>query len=406
MTAMQIAERAILAGGGSKPALSDAEAIAAADAACISGDVNLTDNRVRGGVYLMLGDTTRDQVARGGGGTLSKVGKIRGWEGVSPIPGDVRTTAEALRIAGLDWRVIQQEVGVNAAMRRDAVDKRGGALKRSGDDSWRGAERFVANVREDTGDLLGIVGKDWRGPQNADAFGLMDAIVDDGSAKWLGAGERDGGRRVFGLVQWNREIIPGGDVDEKCTPLGFICNGWDGTLSLTITSAPFRLACLNGQMIPLPGYSRTYKVRHTSGVEGKIEEARRVLGITFQGFDLFERAANEMIVTRIGESEFDRMVRTLVPDAPEGAPERTKATVEEKRAGIFAQWGADDLANVKNTAWGAYQAVTAFADWGTSKRTKDAAVEGQRRLFAAFGHESQAANADLKMAAYRILVGR
>lgn len=329
------------------------------------------------GIYLWHRDATDTEVLRGGNmrspSTIAalKGKKIRGWDTGKVIPGNVKTTSEAMRIAGLDWTVTQRPVYAHLL----TMDEKGVVQDVDNPETVRAA-RFVANVRNDTGEVLGVVGKNWRGPQNWEAFTFMDDLVDDGSAKWLGAGEIDGGRRIYGLAQFSREIVVGGDEDERCIPLGFLSNGWDGGLSITVTVAPFRLACTNGMTIPLEGCLRQWKVKHSRHAKMRLTDARKTLELTLGYMDLWEDMANAMINTRIDDSQFGKFVDTLVPlptSDEKGTDDRgykrslTLATETRELIRHTYRTG-DDLANIRGTVWGAYNAVADYADWQAPQR--------------------------------------
>lgn len=335
------------------------------------------DKAPEAGIYLWHRDATVDEVRRGGNmrspSTIAalKGGKIRGWDTGKVIPGNVKTTAEAMQIAGLDWTVTQRPVFAHML----AMDDKGNLPEDTAGEHIRAA-RFVANVRDDNGEVLGIVGKNWRGPQNWEAFTFMDDLVDDGSAKWLGAGEIDGGRRVYGLAQFDREIIVGGDESEVCVPLGFLSNGWDGGLSITVTVAPFRLACTNGMTIPLEGCLRQWKVKHSRHAKMRLSDARKTLELTLGYMDLWEDMANSMISTRMDDAAFGKFVDRLVPlptPGEAGADDRgykrsLTLTTETRELIRHTYRNGDDLANIRGTVWGAYNAVADYADWQAPQR--------------------------------------
>jgi phage/plasmid-like protein (TIGR03299 family) len=331
-----------------------------------------------GGIYLWMRDATDADVRRGGSVRspaslrMLKGKKIRGWDTGRIIPGNVRTTQEAMQVAGLDWTVTQRPVYAHML----AMDDKGNLPEDHGDAEHIRAARFLANVRDDNNEVLGVVGKNWRGPQNWEAFTFMDDLVDDGSAKWLGAGEIDGGRRIYGLTQFSREILVGGDEDERCIPLGFLSNGWDGGLSVTITVAPFRLACTNGMTIPLEGCLRQWKVQHRRNVKMNLDDARKTLQLTVGYMDLWEDMANSMISTRMDDGDFKRFVDTLVPLPKPGEAgtddkgyKRSLTIATETRELISNTYKHDeDLANIRGTVWGAYNAVADYADWQAPQR--------------------------------------
>ena len=241
----------------------------------------------------------------------------------------------------------------------------------------------VANVRSDTGALLGVVGRDYVPAQNADALGLADAIIDSGRAHWLGAGATRGGARVHALMRLDREIRIAGASDEDVLPLLHLRNGHDGGQALAISVAPFRLACLNGMLLPVPGAQRSWKARHTLNLHQRLADARRALGIAWRYYDRVEELGAELVATPLGDAAFDRFLRDLVPLPAAGTPEHTPRRAqraERVRDAIRAQRDADDLANVRATAWGALQAVTAYTTHTAPVRATQSRSRGDARF--------------------------
>jgi phage/plasmid-like protein (TIGR03299 family) len=150
-------------------------------------------------------------------------------------------------------------------------------------------------------------------------------------------------------------------------PLLCFRNGHDGGLAVTVAVAPFRLACLNGMLLPIEGAERTWKARHTANVEGKLADARRTLGIAWRYYDELEALGGRLIGERLSGGEFERFLARLVP-LPEARPDATDGgravhNVERVREAIRAAYGtAPDLADIRETRWGALQAVTAYVD--------------------------------------------
>ncbi|MGH3113307.1 MAG: DUF932 domain-containing protein, partial [Gaiellaceae bacterium] len=237
------------------------------------------------------------------------------WLGSTPGPwGDVvrsvdpdasHSAAAMIVAAGLDWSVEQHPL--EAVVGRDEQSLR------------VPVPRHVANVRSDTRAVLGVVGEGYEPLQNRVAFAFCDAITDSGQAHWIGAGSSRGGARVHALMRLDREIRIGGAEGEDVLPLLCFRNGHDGGLAVTVSVAPFRLACLNGMLLPLPEAQRTWKARHTANVEAKLADARRTLGIAWRYYDELEEIGGRLIREPIGESEFERFLARLVP-LPEPRP--------------------------------------------------------------------------------------
>jgi len=273
-------------------------------------------------------------------------------------PGTPRDAAAMIAAAGLDWTVEQHPLE---------------AVVASGDGTIRlPVPRHVANVRRDSGAVIGIVGEAYAPLQNRVAFSFCDAMTATGRAHWIGAGETRGGARVHALMRLDREIRIGGAEEEEVLALLCLRNGHDGSLAVTVSVAPFRLACLNGLVLPLPGAQRTWKARHTARVEAKLSDARRTLGIAWRYYDELEELGARLLRKRIDEAEFERFLVRLVP-LPESIPGgvrperteggRTRRNLERVREAIRTAYRTTpDLAAIRGTRWGALQSVTSYVD--------------------------------------------
>jgi phage/plasmid-like protein (TIGR03299 family) len=268
-------------------------------------------------------------------------------------PEEAHDAASMIAAAGLDWRV--EQYPLEAVIGREHAPGR------------VPVPRHVANVRSDTRTVLGVVGDGYEPLQNASAFAFCDAITDSGRAHWIGGGSTRGGARVHALMRLDREIRIGGAEGEDVLPLLCFRNGHDGGLAVTVSVVPFRLACLNGMLLPLAGSQRTWKARHTANVEVKLADARRTLGIAWRYYDELEELGGRLIGAAIGEGEFERFLARLV-SLPDPAPDRTNGgravrNAERVREAIRTAYrAAPDLDQIRGTRWGALQAVTAYVD--------------------------------------------
>jgi len=280
-------------------------------------------------------------------------------------PEQASDAAGMIAAAGLGWTVEQHPL--------EAVVKAGEETRRVQ------VPRHVANMRSDTGAVLGVVGEGYEPLQNRAAFAFCDAITDSGQAHWIGAGETRGGARVHALMRIEREIRIGGAEGEEVLPLLCFRNGHDGGPAVTVSVAPFRLACLNGMLLPLEGAQRTWKARHTAGVEAKLADARRTLGIAWRYYDRLEELGAQLLGACLGAPEFERFLAQLVP-LPEPRPDKTNGgravrNAERVREAIRTAYRTSpDLAEIRGTRWGALQAVTGYVDHAqptrrTSNRT-------------------------------------
>jgi phage/plasmid-like protein (TIGR03299 family) len=289
--------------------------------------------------------------------------RARLWVGQTPAvwgdvvhgvsPEEAHDAASMIAAAGLDWTVEQHPL--EAVVEREYQSAR------------LPVPRHVANVRSDTRVVLGVVGESYEPLQNRAAFAFCDGISDSGQAHWIGAGATRGGARVHALMRLDREIRIGGAEGEDVLPLLCFRNGHDGGLAVTVSVAPFRLACLNGMLLPLEGAERTWKARHTANLDARLADARRTLGIAWRYYDELEEVGGQLIRERISPAEFERFLAQLVPlpeprgDATNGG--RAVRNAERVREAIATAYRATpDLANIAGTRWGALQAVTTYVD--------------------------------------------
>jgi phage/plasmid-like protein (TIGR03299 family) len=278
-----------------------------------------------------------------------------GWgDAIRTVDPMATQSAEAMIVAaGLDWTVEQHPLQAVIAAGAETVRVP--------------APRHVANIRRDRDAVIGVVGDGYEPLQNRAAFAFCDAITDSGRAHWIGAGETRGGARVHALMRLDREIRIGGVEGEDVLPLLCFRNGHDGGLAVTVSVMPFRLACLNGMLVPLPGAQRTWKARHTAGVGVKLMDARRTLGIAWRYYDELEELGARLLAQRISDAEFERFLTRLVP-APEPPADRANGARsvrnrERVREAIRTGYRTTpDLADIRGTRWGALQAVTAYVD--------------------------------------------
>src|SRR6478672_110731 len=104
--------------------------------------------------------------------------KEKAWHGLGQIVTDYPTSAEAIKLANLDYNVIKQPLYT---------------INNEGD--TKAVKNFFTTVRQDTGEPLGVVGRKYEIIQNIDAFSFFDSIIGgDGilyeTAGALGAGEK------------------------------------------------------------------------------------------------------------------------------------------------------------------------------------------------------------------------
>ncbi len=219
-------------------------------------------------------------------------------------------------------------------------------------------------------DVLAVVGKRYRVFQNEDLFTFGDNIL-DGGASWESAGSIKNGKVVFGSLVVPREFIldPQGANDKTITYL-LVHTSHDGSASVQASITPVRVVCQNTLNMALQGTKQSFKLRHTLKVEGRVAEARRVLGLTFSHMDSFESIAKSLFETSMDNAQWDKLVNAIYPK-----PDANQAPQ------VLTKWQAkrdllDDIyhvsptqSTIKGNYWGALNALTERIDYFRTGRT-------------------------------------
>lgn len=274
------------------------------------------------------------------------------------------TTSEMLSLAHLaGWEVHTQDLEVPGVSR----------------DRWASVSRAVVRTNPFDGglDVLAFVGDRYEVYQNEETFDFADVLLAS-EGRWETAGSINEGRKVFGSLAMPGSITldPEGRADQIDNYL-LVATSHDGTMPLVATNTPVRVVCANTLTAALKGAKTQFRIRHTSGIEGKVQAAREALSINVGYMDAFAKAANDMIQTEITKAQFDKIVSTLYPE-PTAEAAKSAKTRYAKRVdmleGIYLGTGdgPDTNSTITGTAWGAYNALTEALDWYRKPRKGDA----------------------------------
>ena len=110
------------------------------------------------------------------------------WHGLGTVVKEAPDSGEALRLAGLDWEVIQSPIFTNHGK----------------------VEGWKANVRSTDRQVLGVVTDRYRVVQNTEAFAFTDALLGEG-VQYETAGSKEGlasGKVAAGVYHCRRENLP------------------------------------------------------------------------------------------------------------------------------------------------------------------------------------------------------
>ena len=289
------------------------------------------------------------------------------WHGLGVVLEEYpRSIDDALDRAGLGWKVTHGDVLVvkEPEWTDDFGTKHAAELIP--------AMGFKANLREDTGEVLGIVSDEYEVVDNRDAFRFLDALIGS-ELHFETAGSLWGGRRVWALARLPEYIELGGDQSATYV---YVANSHDGSMAVTAAATPIRIVCANTLGAALrqsedgARAERTFRFRHTGNLQAKFAEARQVLGMTINYQAQFKALADRLALETISDGTLERRVlRHLWVTDDENLGRRARENRErtiERVLAIFRGRGSagDTTGNSPGTKWTAFNAIAEHLDYG------------------------------------------
>lgn len=257
------------------------------------------------------------------------------WSGLGTGVETAPTSADAIKLAGLDWSVISKPI----------YDADGNEIP-----------NYRANTRSKDNSVLGIVTPRYQIVQNVEAFSFTDEILkSDKDVHYETAGSLRDGKTIWLLAKMEDRKILGDEVDP------YICftNTHDGTGSIKICMTPVRVWCQNTLNLALRTAKRSWTTKHIGNISAKLEQAKMTLGFAEQYMDELEQEATVLVDTKIENSYLEQLIDIMYPvDA--STSERKLRNIQDMKDNIYMCYGAEDIKKFKDTAWGAVNAVSDF----------------------------------------------
>ena len=262
------------------------------------------------------------------------------WFGIGTAVDEAPTSAEAMRLAGLDWEVRQKPVYCDG-MR---IPNRVGNVRVRVDRETHAVEKNV----------VGIVSPDYRPVQNREAFDFFDSLIGE-EARYESAGCLGEGRQIFLTAKMERRWTV---ADDEIDTYLLLSNGHDGLHALRAAVTPIRVVCQNTLNLALAGAKRSWTMFHSRDIREKMREAQTALGLTAAYMDEFTRFGNRAVDTKVSAGKIEFLADVLF--RPQEMTEAAKKTMERKTAEFEACLNAPDVRPYAGTVWGVLNAVSDF----------------------------------------------
>ena len=253
------------------------------------------------------------------------------WHGLGTRVEEAPTSTDALRMAGLDWSVVQWNIQVC-----------GGAK----------IKNYKANVRDSDGTVLGVVSDRYKIVQNAEAFEFTDSLI-GGEVRYETAGSLNGGRKIWLLARLPETEIAG----DKTEPYICFTNTHDGSGAIRVCMTPIRIVCNNTLNLALGSARRAWSVRHTGDMASKMHEARVCLEMASAYMNDLSPTADRLANTTVTRDRLREILDEMFP-VTEDSTDRERQNIQKLKNEYMVCYFAPDILRFRGTAWGAVNAMS------------------------------------------------
>lgn len=268
--------------------------------------------------------------------TMFYVNRKPVWHGLGVGVEKAPTSADALRLAGLDWKVEQAPIFTENDMLIPG---------------------YRANVRDTDGKVLGVVTDKYKVVQNTEAFAFTDGLLGEG-VRYETAGSLMGGRKIWLLARLPQEYIIAG---ERISPYTVFSNTHDGSGSVKVAITPIRVLCNNTLNLALSTAKRSFSMVHTGDIKEKMKEARDTLFMAENYMDNLGKEFEVLRQKKLTDNQVKDFIEELLP-SDKADTEQQKRNIRKLRDDLAIRYfDAPDLIDVEKSAYRFINAVSDFA---------------------------------------------
>lgn len=276
------------------------------------------------------------------------------WHGLGTVVAEAPASSDALKMAGLDWKVVQEPIFT------DFNEK---------------IEGYKANVRDSDRKVLGVVSDRYKVVQNVDAFSFTDELLGKG-VRYETAGVLQEGKKVWLLARLPREYIIAG---ERISPYLVFSNTHDGSGSVKVAVTPVRVVCNNTLNLALETAKRSFSMMHTGNIQDKMEEARDTLFMAENYMDHLGAEFEQLHRQKVTDEQIREYLELLLPMEKEPTSVQAKNILRLREDMLKRYYNAPDLQKVGKNA---YRFINAVSDFATHSSPLRRTANYSENLFA------------------------
>lgn len=272
---------------------------------------------------------------------------------------EVTSAKDLMEQAGLDWRVSLNDVYAAGSNDPILIEDRYATIRKDKD----GFES-----------VLSVVGGRYKVFQNEEIFSCLDAAVGAGDARYGAAGELKGGKIVWTLLELPDNVSIG---DDKHQAYLLARTSHDGSTPFQLTPVVNRISCtnqINAKMMAGQAKDLYYSVRHSTGNEINAIDIKNAFNIIRKDMQEYVRVSNWLRAQPMENKEFFEFTKRVfaLPTKIEFAADeflspgekraKTKALLNRSNAVKVWLGETETQDNIKNTKFGAFQAIVEVSD--------------------------------------------
>ena len=263
------------------------------------------------------------------------------WHGIGVSLDSPPTAEQAIKAAGLNWRVEKQPI----------------FTPYRGTDDLKEIPGFSAVLRRDKKRVLGVVGKNWQPLQNRDAFKFFNPFVESGAAEYHTAGSLKNGQYVWVLAKLRADpmtVVKGDEVEKFL----LLSNSHDGKAAVNVRFTPVRVVCWNTLgMAESDDASPFLRIRHAGNLKQTMKRVQEVVNVTNRTFEMTLEQYKFLARRQVGNIHRYILDTLQWPDDAEKPPRALGNIIQ-----LFESGRGQDNKLVRGTMWAGYNAVTEWVD--------------------------------------------
>ena len=275
------------------------------------------------------------------------------WHGLGKVISDAPNSVEAIRLAGLDWNVYQQNLITD------------NGLTVSG---------YKANIRDSDNSVLGIVSDRYKIVQNQEAFQFTDELLGQG-VRYETAGSLQGGKKTWILAKLPNEYIIAGD---QISPYLVFFNSHDGSGAIRCAITPIRVVCQNTLNLALSTAKRSWSAVHKQKVTDKMQEAKQTLFFAEKYMAELGKEIYRLEKLSMSDKKVLEYIQEFFPE------DVTATTTQRKNMSLLREdmkMRYFDAPDLKQVGKNAYRFVNAVSDFATHAKPLRETATYKENLF-------------------------